>query len=72
MNNKSIVLFKGVLPKIGENVFIADNARIIGNVEASRNVSFWYNSIVRGDINNIRIGALTAGFDCIIGEYVTR
>lgn len=44
-------------PKIHETAFIAENAVIIGDVEISENASIWYNCVLRGDVNFIRIGA---------------
>lgn len=46
-------------PKIHETAFIAENAVIIGAVEIGANSSVWYNSILRADVNFIRIGART-------------
>jgi len=47
---------RGYTPKIGSNCFLADNATIIGDVEIGMNCSFWFNSVVRGDVNSIKIG----------------
>jgi Carbonic anhydrases/acetyltransferases, isoleucine patch superfamily len=44
-------------PKIGARVFIAETAAIIGDVELGDDVSIWYGTVVRGDVNRIRIGA---------------
>ncbi len=46
-------------PKIHESVFIAENAVIIGDVEIGENSSVWYNCVLRGDVNYIKIGAKT-------------
>jgi gamma-carbonic anhydrase len=46
-------------PKIGENVFIASGAKIIGNVEIGNESSVWYNTVIRGDVHYIKIGTLT-------------
>lgn len=43
-------------PKVHESVFIADGARIIGNVTLKQGSSIWYNTVARGDINEIIIG----------------
>jgi len=40
-------------------VFVAEGARIIGDVEIEEQSSIWFNTIVRGDVNYIRIGACT-------------
>lgn len=47
------------MPVIGRNVFIAENAAIIGDVVIGDNSSIWYNCTVRGDVNNIIIGERT-------------
>jgi len=46
----------GVLPVWGENCFIAENASIIGDVVIGNNCSVWFNVVLRGDVNSIRIG----------------
>lgn len=51
--------FKTHAPKIHETAFIAENAIIIGDVEIGAESSVWYGSILRGDVNYIRIGART-------------
>ncbi|MFO8000002.1 MAG: gamma carbonic anhydrase family protein [Marinilabilia sp.] len=47
---------RGFTPKIGRNVFLADNATIIGDVEIGDDCSIWFNSVLRGDVNSIRLG----------------
>lgn len=51
-----ILPVKGVSPKLGQNCFIAPNATIVGDVECGDDCSFWFNAVVRGDVNSIRIG----------------
>jgi gamma-carbonic anhydrase len=51
--------FKNTRPKIHETAFIAENAVIIGEVEIGENASVWYNCVIRGDVNFIKIGART-------------
>ncbi len=51
--------FKNIYPKIHETVFVADDAIVIGNVEIGEDASVWFGSIIRGDVNFIRIGART-------------
>lgn len=51
--------FRGVEPKIHETAFLAENAVVIGDVEIGEQSSVWYGSILRGDVNSIRIGART-------------
>lgn len=49
--------FQNRHPKIHESAFIAENAVIIGDVEIGEAASIWYNCVLRGDVNFIRIGA---------------
>jgi len=47
---------RGFTPEIGEDVYLADNATIIGDVVIGDNSSIWFNTVLRGDVNSIRIG----------------
>lgn len=46
---------RGFLPKFGQNIFLADNAVVIGDVQMGDDCSVWFNAVVRGDVNSIRI-----------------
>jgi len=75
--------FKGTWPKVGERGFVADTARVIGDVELGEDVSVWYGSVLRGDVGSIRVGArsniqdlsmlhMSSGIShTVIGEEVT-
>lgn len=52
----TILPVEGVLPKLGDNCFIAPNATIVGDVICGDECSFWFNAVVRGDVNSIRLG----------------
>ncbi|MDP2874686.1 MAG: gamma carbonic anhydrase family protein [Holophaga sp.] len=54
-----IVPFQGMAPRLGERVFVAPNATVIGDVTIEGDVSIWFNCVIRGDVNWIRIGART-------------
>ena len=54
-----IIEYKGKTPRIGQNVFIAPTAVIIGDVTIGDNASIWYNAVLRGDMEPIRIGENT-------------
>ncbi|HRO16958.1 MAG TPA: gamma carbonic anhydrase family protein, partial [Ferruginibacter sp.] len=45
-----------VWPKVGQNCFIAPNATIVGDVEMGDDCSIWFNAVIRGDVNSIRMG----------------
>jgi len=47
---------RGFEPKIGNNCFLAENATIVGDVTIGDDCSIWFNTVVRGDVNSIRIG----------------
>ncbi|MCU4163387.1 gamma carbonic anhydrase family protein [Carboxylicivirga caseinilyticus] len=47
---------RGFTPKIGNNVYLAENATVIGDVEIGDDCSIWFNAVLRGDVNSIRIG----------------
>lgn len=78
-----IEAFEGVFPRIGEKVFIAPTAVVIGDVELGDCSSVWYGAVVRGDVWRIRIGqytniqdlcvchVTTGGPELIIGNRVT-
>ncbi|WPX95966.1 gamma carbonic anhydrase family protein [Candidatus Bandiella euplotis] len=51
-----ILPYKDKVPKIAKDAFIAANAVIIGDVEIGSKTSVWYNCVIRGDVNFIRIG----------------
>jgi len=53
---KNSLSVRGFTPEINENVFIADNARIVGDVKIGAKSSIWYNVTLRGDVMPIRIG----------------
>jgi len=47
---------RGFTPKFGDNCFFADGSVIVGDVIAGDDCSFWFNCVVRGDVNSIRLG----------------
>jgi len=51
-----ILPVKGVHPQIPEDCFVAPNATIVGDVIIGNECSIWFNAVVRGDVNSIRIG----------------
>jgi len=51
--------FQNFSPKIHESAFVADDAIVIGAVEIGAESSVWFGSILRGDVNHIRIGERT-------------
>ena len=51
-----ILPVKGVSPKFGNDCFIAENATIVGDVVMGDKCSVWFNAVIRGDVNYIKIG----------------
>lgn len=51
-----ILPVEGVSPEFGENCFIAPNATVVGDVITGKDCSIWFNAVVRGDVNSIRMG----------------
>jgi carbonic anhydrase/acetyltransferase-like protein (isoleucine patch superfamily) len=78
----SIHGYQGMEPLIGEGVYLADGAQVIGDVQIGAQSSIWFNCVLRGDINKVVIGHHTNIQDltvchvaddaaCIVGNYVT-
>jgi carbonic anhydrase/acetyltransferase-like protein (isoleucine patch superfamily) len=51
--------YNRIQPKVHPTVFVAPSATIIGDVEIEEESSIWFNVVVRGDVNPIRIGRRT-------------
>ncbi len=52
-----IISVRGWTPQLGKNVFCAEGAKIIGDVQIGDGSSIWFNSVIRGDVAPIRIGS---------------
>ncbi len=50
---------RGKSPEIGEGTFLAETAVILGDVTIGKDSSIWFNSVIRGDVNSIKIGDRT-------------
>lgn len=71
-----------IYPTIAASCFVAENATVVGDVEIGEHGSVWFNAVIRGDVNFIRIGSYTniqdgAVIHCtyqtaptVIGSYV--
>lgn len=51
-----IIPVRGYTPQIGENCFLAENCTVVGDVVMGQNCSIWFNAVLRGDVNSIKIG----------------
>lgn len=78
----SIYKLDHFVPKVGKGCFFAPDSKVIGNTIIGDDVSIWFNSIIRGDVDQIKIGPKTniqdfsmlhvsSGFPLIIGKEVT-
>lgn len=56
MKDVTIVPFDGKTPQVHETAFVAPGCRLIGDVVIGAGSSVWYNCVLRGDVNAIRIG----------------
>lgn len=54
-----IVPFRGVLPRLAPDVHLAPTAVVVGDVEVGSGSSVWYQTVIRGDVNRIRVGERT-------------
>jgi carbonic anhydrase/acetyltransferase-like protein (isoleucine patch superfamily) len=79
----ALISARGKSPQIGKDVFMAEGAQIISDVQIADNCSIWYNTTLRGDVMPIKIGKETniqdgsvlhgtfGKFACEVGERVT-
>jgi carbonic anhydrase/acetyltransferase-like protein (isoleucine patch superfamily) len=79
---KQLERFLARKPRLGSGVYIAHGAVVVGDVEIGDQSSAWYNAVLRGDINCIRVGHhsniqdnavlhLADDFPCLVGSWVT-
>lgn len=61
-----ILPVNGVYPHIEADCFIAENATVVGDVTLGKRCSVWFNAVIRGDVNRIRVGEYTNIQDGVI------
>jgi len=77
-----IMNYKGRSPIVSASAYVAESADVIGDVEIGENASIWFTSVLRGDIEPIRIGANSniqdgsvvhtmVGSPVVVGDWVT-
>jgi carbonic anhydrase/acetyltransferase-like protein (isoleucine patch superfamily) len=77
-----VIAVDGKTPKVSETCFLASGVVVTGDVEIGDESSVWFNAVMRGDVEPVRIGARSnvqdnavlhtdPGFPCIIGDDVT-
>ena len=59
MAGPHLLSFGGHSPRLDPSAFVAPGAQLIGDVEIGPEASIWYNCVLRGDVNRIRVGART-------------
>lgn len=69
--------YKDFIPEIAADVFIAENATVVGEVFIDKQASIWYNAVLRGDVGSIHIGERSNIQDfvmvhCSGGKSITR
>lgn len=57
LTSRTSTIYRGITPKIDASVFIAGGAWVIGDVEIGAGSSVWYGAVVRGDVNEVRVGS---------------
>lgn len=59
MTTPELIDYQGQLPTLGDEVFVAPGAAVVGDVQVGDQSSIWYNTVVRGDVYPVRIGSRT-------------
>jgi len=54
-----VFAYRGQLPRLGRGTFLAPDAVVVGDVTSGEEVSFWFQTVTRGDVNRITIGDQT-------------
>ena len=62
---------RGNAPVFGQDCYLAENSTIVGEVSCGNQCSFWFNAVVRGDVNFIKMGNKVNVQDgaCIHGTF---
>lgn len=82
MTTQNLLKYNDKSPRVHDSVYMADGVYAIGDVEIAEEANIWFNTVLRGDINPIRIGKYTNIQDnctvhvmhdhpAVIGDYVT-
>ncbi|CAM3395456.1 gamma carbonic anhydrase family protein [Marinicrinis lubricantis] len=67
-----LISYQGIMPQAAKGVFIAEGAKLIGDVILQANCSVWFNAVLRGDLAPIRIGEGCNLQDGVIGHVNTN
>ncbi len=62
-----IIPYEGRAPRVAATAFLADGSVVTGDVEIGEHSSLWFGTVVRGDVNHVRIGARTnIKYHCVV------
>jgi carbonic anhydrase/acetyltransferase-like protein (isoleucine patch superfamily) len=64
--------YEGKSPRIAASAFLAEGSVVVGDVEIGEGSSLWFGTIVRGDVNHVRIGARTNVQDLTVVHVTSR
>ena len=81
MTERQIIGFRGHEPEVDPTAFVAEGVRLVGRVSLGPRASVWYNAVLRGDMEEIRVGAgsniqdgavlhVGSSQPCIVGDNV--
>ena len=79
---EQLALYLEKQPRLGQGVFLADGAIVVGDVALGDGSSVWFNAVLRGDINLVQVGRHTnvqdnavlhvaSEWPCVVGDFVT-
>lgn len=82
MGDVALYPYRGIWPRVAHSAFIAPGARLVGDVEIGEEASVWFNAVLRGDLNRVRVGErsniqdgavlhVARDLSCCIGAEVT-
>ena len=67
---QTLAPYAGVSPKLADNVFVAPNASVIGDVKIGQGSSIWYGAVLRGKINFILLLSISIHFQRALHLWV--
>ena len=67
-----IKYFENKQPRLGKNVYVSENAKVIGDVTLGDEVNIWFGAVLRGDMHYIKIGNRTNIQDNSVVHVTTR
>ncbi len=68
----TILPYDGKAPRLAASAFLAEGTVVVGDVELGEESSLWFGTIVRGDVNHVRIGARTNVQDMCVVHVTSR